>query len=84
MRPPSSTNRRQAPVDAATPLPHSANGRLLRISEFMERLSIGQSTAFEMLADGTIPYIRVRGDRRIAESDIEEYIARNRVAGGAK
>jgi len=37
-----------------------------------------------MLADGTIPYIRVRGDRRIAESDIEEYIARNRVAGGAK
>jgi len=49
----------------------------------MERLGIGQSTAYLMLASGDLPYVRIRGDRRVTERDLENYIAKNRVAGDA-
>ena len=47
---------------------------LLRVGEAAEILAISRSKAYEMIASGEIPAIRLRGSIRIVMSDLERMI----------
>jgi len=38
-------------------------------------LGIGRSTLYELLADGTIPSVKIGSSRRIRHADLEAYVA---------
>lgn len=53
--------------------------RLLRVHEVASRLNISRSLAYELVATGQIPAIRITERAfRIAESDLDAWIAERR------
>lgn len=47
---------------------------LLRVTEAAETLGISRSKAYEMIAAGELPAIRLRGSIRIVHADLERMI----------
>lgn len=60
--------------------------RLRGISEAAEYHGIARSTLNDLVRAGQIAYVRVsqRGERRIPDSAVRAWIARNLVSNGAK
>jgi len=59
----------------------STPARLLYgVSETSRVLSVGRSTVYELLRDGDLPSIRVRGRRLIAAADIAAFVDRQRTS----
>ena len=52
---------------------------LVTVKAAAKILSLGESTVYAMVASGDLPYVAVGRAKRIAMSDIEAWIARNRV-----
>lgn len=50
--------------------------KLLKVSDVMERLQLGKSKVFELLATGQLESIKVGGARRVTEEAVEDFIAR--------
>lgn len=49
---------------------------LYKPEEAAEALAIGRSTVYELMAEGSLKYIKLRGStRRIRRSDLEAYVA---------
>ncbi|KKB97957.1 ethanolamine utilization protein EutA [Mycolicibacter arupensis] len=58
------------------------NSRLWPVEAVMERLSIGRSMVFELMASGQLRSCKVGRRRLVSESAINEYIARVDQTGG--
>jgi excisionase family DNA binding protein len=54
-----------------------ANGRLLRLGEVAERLSISKSMAWKLVAYGELRSVKIGRAVRVRPADIEEYLARS-------
>ena len=54
---------------------------LLRVPEAAELLAVGKSTIYLLMENGEIPYVRVRGARRIPKRAVTEF-AKARLQGG--
>ena len=52
-----------------------ADGRLLRLEEVAQRLSISKSMAWKLVAFGQIRSIRIGRAVRVRPADLEEYVA---------
>lgn len=52
--------------------------RLLTIPEVARRLAVSERQVWRFIAEGDIPAIRLRGSTRVAESDLDEWLERNR------
>ena len=50
--------------------------QLLTVQQACDRLAIGRTTLYRLVADDVIQSIKVRGGRRIGASSIDEYIER--------
>ena len=51
---------------------------LLRVGEAAEMLAISRSKAYEMIAAGELPYMKLRGSIRIVQKDLELMIEREK------
>lgn len=49
---------------------------LLAVDAAALALSVSRRTAYRLIAAGDLPTVRVRGARRIAESDLRKYVER--------
>jgi excisionase family DNA binding protein len=52
-------------------------GRLLRVPEVAERLRVGKSTVYELIAKGALPAIQLRGRGstvRVDENELERWL----------
>jgi excisionase family DNA binding protein len=58
----------------------SKHGRVIKKPQACERLVISQRTLDYKISRGEIPYLKFGGAVRFLESDIDDYIARHRVA----
>ena len=64
-------------------------GDLLTIRQALDVLPVGRSTLYSLVAEGTIPSLRVRcaGSRRgrilIRRADLEAFIEKSRVGGAS-
>ena len=52
-----------------------AEGRLLRLDEVADRLSISKSMAWKLVAFGQIRSIRIGRAVRVRPADLDEYVA---------
>lgn len=52
-----------------------ADGRLLRLDEVAQRLSISKSMAWKLVAFGQLRSVRIGRAVRIRPRDLEEYVA---------
>lgn len=59
------------------------NSRLWPVESVMERLSLGRSTVFALIASGDLRSVKVGRRRLVSEAAITEYIARIDQTGGA-
>ncbi len=55
---------------------------LLTPGDAAELLSISRSSAYEMIASGELPSIKLRGRTRIPRADLERWIDKQREAAG--
>lgn len=55
--------------------------KFLRVTTVAERLEIGISTAYRLIANGTIPSIKVGGARRVPEDAFESWVRSNTSSG---
>jgi excisionase family DNA binding protein len=53
--------------------------RLLRVPEASAFLGIALKTLYELMADGTLPYVRLRSERRVEMRALQAFIAARRV-----
>ncbi len=56
-------------------------GRLLRVKEAAERLSVSRSTAYALMDQNQLPYHKLGSRRRVSEADLAAYLARSRIGG---
>lgn len=59
------------------------NSRLWPVESVMERLSLGRSTVFALIATGDLRSVKVGRRRLVSEAAITEYIRRIDQTGGA-
>lgn len=50
--------------------------KLNRINETADRLCIGRSRVYELIARGELTSVKIGGSRRISDRAIDEYIAK--------
>jgi excisionase family DNA binding protein len=50
--------------------------RLLKVSDVMERLQLGKSKVFELLAAGELESLKIDGARRVTEEAVDDFIKR--------
>jgi len=56
---------------------------LLKVTDVMERLQLGKSKVFELLARGELESIKVDGARRVPEEAVDDFIAKRRAEAKA-
>ena len=49
--------------------------RLLKVQEAAERLSLGKSKVWELIARGELDSVKIDGARRISERAVEDFIS---------
>jgi excisionase family DNA binding protein len=59
------------------------NKLLLRGDEVAKLLGIGRSTAFDLMAGGVLPVVRIGRSVRVPRNRLVEWIQENTVAAGA-
>jgi putative molybdopterin biosynthesis protein len=59
-----------------------ATHNLLKGDEVAEILKISRTKAFSLMAQGTIPSIRIGHNIRVEEADLDEYIKNNKSSTG--
>jgi excisionase family DNA binding protein len=55
-------------------------GKLLKVREAADRLGLGKSKVFELIARGELDSVKIDGARRISERAIDEFIASREAA----
>lgn len=61
----------------------TATARLLKVSDVCERLQLGKSKVFELLATGQLESLKIDGARRISERAVDDFIARREASARA-
>ena len=56
---------------------------LLTADQVAEVLAIGRSKTYSLLADGTLPSMRIRGSIRVPIESLRAWIAQRTVGGGS-
>jgi excisionase family DNA binding protein len=56
----------------------TSSAPLLKVADVMERLQLGKSKVFELLARGELESIKIDGARRVPEEAVDDFIARRR------
>lgn len=56
---------------------NGGDGRLLRLDEVAERLSISKSMAWKLVAYGQLRSVRIGRAVRVRPADVEEYLTRS-------
>jgi len=51
--------------------------QLLTVKEAADILNISRATIYLIMAESKLPYVKVRGGRRIRKEDLEMYIQKN-------
>jgi excisionase family DNA binding protein len=64
----------------ATIMVYAQAGQLLKVGDVAERLQLGKSKVFELVARGEIDSLKIDGARRFTEQAVQEYIARRQAA----
>ena len=59
----------------------AADIRLLSVAKFCRRYGIGRTIAYAEMADGELPYYKIRGRRLIGVDDAELWVASKRKLG---
>ncbi|MFF6931124.1 helix-turn-helix domain-containing protein [Streptomyces californicus] len=59
----------------STPIAAPVGRLLYKPEEVAEALAIGRSTVYELMADGSLKYIKLGRTRRIRRVDLEAYVA---------
>ncbi|MFJ5017007.1 helix-turn-helix domain-containing protein [Streptomyces griseoluteus] len=59
----------------STTLPAPIDRLLYKPEEAAEALAIGRSTVYELMAEGSLKYIKLGRTRRIRRADLEAYVA---------
>lgn len=59
---------------------HTISGRLLTLPESMERLRVSRATLYRLIRDRELPSVKIAARRFIFESDLERFLAHQRVA----
>jgi excisionase family DNA binding protein len=54
--------------------PPSITGRLLRVSEVADTLSVSRSTVYDLMKRGQLRYVQILGTRRIEPSALNDFI----------
>lgn len=54
--------------------------KLLKVSDVAERLQLGKSKVFELLATGQLESLKIDGARRVTERAVDEFIAEREAA----
>ncbi len=49
---------------------------LLKVPDAATQLGISRAKLYELIADGTIPAVKIGGCRRIRTTDLRDYVAR--------
>lgn len=52
--------------------------QLYTLTEAMEYLGISRTTLYHLIRTGELPVVEIRGCKRIAPEDLEEFISRQR------
>jgi Helix-turn-helix domain len=52
----------------------TASAPLLKVADVMERLQLGKSKVFELLATGELESLKIDGARRVTEEAIADFI----------
>jgi len=52
---------------------------LLTLGEVADALRCARSTVYELMSSGELPYLKIRGLRRIEAGELEEFIERHRI-----
>ncbi len=55
----------------------------LKVREAVEVSGIGQSTLYEMMASGDLPFVKIGASRRIMTEDLQALLQRHRVTEAA-
>lgn len=58
----------------------SATRQLLKVSDVCERLQMGKSKVFELIATGELESLKIDGARRVTEDQLADFIARQAAA----
>jgi excisionase family DNA binding protein len=57
------------------PKHHNLPKLLVSVDEAAEMLSIGRTRLYELMNDGTLPYVHVGASRRLRTTDLEAFAA---------
>lgn len=60
----------------------TANAPLLTVADVCERLHLGKSKTFELLATGRLESLKIGGARRVTEEQLAAFIARQIAEAG--
>jgi excisionase family DNA binding protein len=50
--------------------------RLWRVEQIADRLEVGRSKVFQLIADGQLRSLKIGGSRRVTETAVRELVAR--------
>lgn len=53
--------------------------KLLSIDEVSSYLGLGKTITYEIIRKGELPHIRIRSRIRVSETDLMDYVCKNRV-----
>ncbi len=57
--------------------------KLLKVADVMERLQLGKSKVFELLATGELESLKIDGARRVPEEAVDDFIEKRRAEARA-
>lgn len=57
--------------------------KLLKVTDVMERLQLGKSKVFELIATGQLEAIKIDGARRVTEEAVDDFIKRRQAEAKA-
>ena len=49
--------------------------RLLKVTDVAELLAISRAKVYVLMADGSLPSVKIGGSRRIRAADVQEFVA---------
>lgn len=58
-------------------IPTEAQPLLLTVRQVASELQIGRNTAYELIAEGTIPTVKIRGSIRVPRAALERWVEMN-------
>jgi excisionase family DNA binding protein len=68
--------RAPLPLPTSIPKPSIESATLLTIPRAAELLSVSRDSVYDLLNCGALPYVLIKGKRRVRLTDLTRYVAR--------